>query len=139
MTVTMCAALGWSTGSSAQNSSTSYYRVGNTVQCNTTTQAPPPPIAPLVQPSPMPDFGNSFMQGYLQGQAIRRQREAAQQEQYARAQAEIAADKARFREGLRKDVGDLLAAGDCPKAIAVALKYGEIELANQAKAFCAKP
>lgn len=128
---------------SAQNSTTSCFRVGNTVQCNTNTQ-------PGIQAAPPVDFSGfarqqqetqrqmqeNTMRAIQAAQQARQQREQAQ---YAAAQAEIAADRARFSADLRRDVSAMLAEGKCQEAIAVALKYSDIELANQAKQFCAKP
>ena len=60
------------------------------------------------------------------GAAIRANRERHRQQRAEEA-----------RDTMRRDVGARLANGDCPGAIQIALNGGDVELANQARQFCA--
>ena len=75
--------------------------------------------------------------------AARAQRAEAQREQEAaeEAQAQANADAARAHEeeDLRKQVGALVAAGDCTEARRVALGSGRFNLADQVNRYCPVP
>lgn len=86
---------------------------------------------------PAPNAGDSFTQGYQQGQALRAQREAAEA---ARAQSQ-ASERTRIAENnrlyFRTEAGKMVAGGNCSGARDYAAANGEFELAQQIAAYCA--
>lgn len=114
-------------GGAATAQQTDCYRIGETLRCNTTQ--PPPPIPPIQGVD-----GGAMIDAYRQGQADRR---AAERERNDRPQEQ--ADSSLATEWARIVVAEHLKAGHCDEAINAALDAGEIELATQAKAFCATP
>lgn len=128
----------------AQNSNTTCSRVGQFVNCQTTTQPQPPSGVPdyLGAMHVLPD-PNAWARGQqdaerLRAQQLQNQIEAlrladAQREAQDRQSAQAAAN------AVVEGVADRLNAGDCPGALSLALRSGNIPLATQVKGFCAKP
>jgi hypothetical protein len=117
----------------AQNSSTNCYQVGNTVQCDTRSTQSHGVNWGLAQPSqPAPDYNAAIQRGYEDSQRRRQMQfeEAERQRAYANAQA---------AQEVRQSVAASLRAGKCQEATDTALAHGEIELAAQAKNYCASP
>lgn len=133
-------------GGTASAQTTDCRWIGSVWSCN--TNQPPP----LSSANPL-NYGDAmragqalvpdYQQQELRRQQIEEQRQRIRQQQadasYARAQREIAAQRAEREAGIRRDVGNMLASGDCEGAQKLALSTGSIDLANQAKAYCAKP
>ena len=92
---------------------TDCYRVGNTVHCNSTS--------------------SGGMQDY--GAMIRNSRDAAPVYQPSNDAQFIAGLR---EQQIRKKVGALIAAGNCPEAEQVALKTGNLAFASEVKAYCAQ-
>lgn len=80
---------------------------------------------------PQPNAGDNFARGWQQGQRIRAQIEAQRDRRQERAEADDAQAQA-------KEVGALLAKGDCNGAADYALSAGNLPLAQQVKDYCAK-
>lgn len=102
----------------AQDTQTNCYQVGNTVQCNSRQSGPRDYI--LKQPAPaapIPQAPNIVPQPIPP--------------------SVTPADDAAYSREIRKQVGEYLSKGDCETAKALALRSGEIALANEAKAYCA--
>lgn len=80
------------------------------------------------------------MQSY---NAARQQREQERQrevaESIARAEAQVNQQRIEQATQLRKDVGRLVANGDCVGAKSLALSSGDWVLANEVKGFCTAP
>lgn len=136
----------------AQNTSSNCYMLGTTWHCDANTTPAPSGSGINIDwgrlgTAPDP---NAFAKGYLLGEQMRRAREARHQEfeaaraqaeanSNAQAQAEQERQRAEVSQNARIIVGEKLRAGHCDEAVALALQYGEIELATQAKAFCSAP
>lgn len=137
----------------AQDSTTTCYRLGMNVRCDTHTPAtiqPPAPIdlTPLLrqQQQSQQQLANTLaeLEARRQEEARLRQQEALlkQQEALLNQQRDTAAVQAfheNYNREIRIRVGQFLQKGDCEAAEALALSIVDIELANRAKAYCAKP
>lgn len=121
---------------------TNCIRTGNMVNCNTFggLLLAQPPAPPVVQPYQPPALDFSILQQAIQLRVLReQQRREAEAADEARVQAQQQNDRADLSRAVHETVGDDLKAGHCDEAVSDALKYGEIDLANQAKQFCAQP
>lgn len=126
----------------AQNSMTNCYRLGVSVQCDTTAQTP---IAPAPQinwgAQQFPNTANAFANGYQQGLEMRRQRErmrAEKQREQSDAEQHLRMERDHDeRETARHDVMQHLIKGDCLGATNLALAADDLDLATKTKAFCA--
>ena len=134
----------------AQNTSSNCYMIGTTWHCDADT-TPGPSNSGINM-----DWGrlgtrsdpNAFARGYQQMEQIRRDRQAHQQQMDAQAaqadalaetqaRAEQERQRLELAQNVRTQVSDQLRLGHCDEAVATALTPGEIDLATQAKAFCA--
>lgn len=110
---------------------------GSTWSCNSRPQVqaqmpnlPPPP---------------SMNWGAIEAAMAARQARATQQQQYtpppppAPTYADPAQDAANYSRVVRQQVGEYLEKGDCETAKGLALRSGEIALANEVREYCAKP
>lgn len=76
--------------------------------------------------------------------AARQARAAQQQQQYVpppppATYADPAQDTANYSRVVRQQVGEYLEKGDCETAKGLALRSGEIALANEVRQYCGKP
>lgn len=113
----------------AQDTTTTCHRFGNTVQCDSHTQTRPDYSAILNMPNP----GNTFLDAFNAAQQQQDQQRAQ------RLQPTPQADDVNYSRAIRAQVGEYLKAGDCETAKALALRSGEIALANEVRDYCAKP
>lgn len=107
---------------------------GSTWSCNTREQTQL--RMPNLPPPPQMNWGAI--------EAAMAARQAREQQQYvppppAPTYADPAQDAANYSLMIRKQVGEYLEAGDCETAKGLALRSGEIALANDVRAYCSKP
>lgn len=99
----------------------------------------------LTQPQTQPNAGQSFMNGWEQGQRMRaqieQQRAARAQQEAAEQQAAneaAAAQTAQLANDQMREAANMIKSGDCAGAEQYALSVGNIALASQVKDYCAK-
>lgn len=128
-------AIGLATNAAAQSSSTICNRIGNATSCHTQQR----PGTDWDGNNRSIDEQNARLQDNLRALLQPRQPNKQQQleESYARAEAENQAARVRLSALVKENVGKALSEGRCADAITEALRYREIDLAAQAKAFCA--
>lgn len=119
----------------AQPSSTTCYRVGTNVQCDTYQQQPSPGINWGLAPRPFNAMES--IQAFQMGQQMRQQEELnRQQEELYRRQQAMAAARSNPRYPLASEVSRLIGEGKCREAYTVAFLAGDGEMADRARGMC---
>lgn len=147
MRLILVAAIGWflASGASAQSSTTTDCTrdYGGNVHC--TTKPSGVNWGLLNQQPSQPNAGQSFMNGFEQGQRMRAQIEAQRAAQAARRAAEqqaandaAVAEAAAAADQQTKHAAEMIKGGDCAGAEQFALDAANLELAKQVKDYCAK-
>lgn len=125
-----------------QTTNTTCFRNGQIVNCTSNTTPAPQPIPDyLRQMGPAPDPYGSFLEGMERNQALQAQQlmleERRRQAQAAAQRENQQALEERNAEQARGTVSRMLAHGYCAEAVSYALERGQVQLAAEAKAFCA--
>ena len=131
-------ALAWTipAPAAAQTSDTTCSRLGQFVNCHTTTQSQPALPDYLGAMHTLPDPAESFLRGQQEAEHLRQQR--LQNQLLAQQQAVDQSHAAAMAE-VQAEVAKRLRDGDCKGAVDLALLSGDIDTATKAKTFCAKP
>lgn len=88
----------------------------------------------LLNPRPAPDAGQSFMQGYEDARARRQETERQRRVDEQAATERVNSLAAQI---LREKTGQMIVAGDCAGAEALAIASGDFALGLQIKDYCA--
>ena len=125
----------------AQTTSSNCRMIGNTWHCDTQTQERTR-LDPSIISSPSEAYSRlpSINDQIQQQQQIQQRRNDELEASYARSARQLAEDRANLSREMSEDrrtkVGQMLSTGNCAGALALSLDSGDIELANQVKAYC---
>jgi hypothetical protein len=136
----------WASAAHAQTATSNCYWAGNFYHCDTNMQPQGGGIDPTIPLRGTGVFTYGDVVRQAQEQRARQQQLQMQQQQLemqkrqadqARSDAQDYAARQHLSEVVHQGVAYDLQKGQCSDAVALALQYGEIDLATQARQFCA--